>query len=307
MTPRIAVLGSSNTDMIVKLPSLPGPGETVIGGTFSMAAGGKGANQAVAAARAGGKVTFISRVGNDSFGQRSIADWAEEGLDTSHVGIDDRAASGIALILVDLAGENSIGVASGANAEISVGDVEKALGVITSSDVFLTQLEIPLSTVDAAITGAHRAGVPVILNPAPAQPLRTEILSQVTVLTPNEREAEYLTGISIRDDAGTMEAAKSLLGMGVHSVVITLGGRGAFIADESQGEFVPAFRVQAIDTTAAGDVFSGALAVALAEKATLREAAVFASAAAALSVTKLGAQPSAPRRADIASFLSQNC
>ena len=306
MMPRIAVLGSSNTDMIVKLPSLPGPGETVIGGTFSMAAGGKGANQAVAAARAGGKVTFISRVGNDSFGQQSITQFAKEGLDTSHVGIDRRAASGIALILVDQAGENSIGVASGANAEISVSDVEKALDAIKSSDMLLSQLEIPLEAVEAAVAGAHQARVPVVLNPAPAQPLRGGILSRVSVLTPNEREAEQLTGTSIRDDAGTVQAARSLLQRGVQSVVITLGGRGAYIADPTHGEFVPAFHVRAVDTTAAGDVFSGALAVALAEKATLREAAVFASAAAALSVTKLGAQPSAPPRVEIESFLQQH-
>jgi len=306
MIPRIAVLGSSNTDMIVKLPSLPGPGETVIGGTFSIAAGGKGANQAVAAARAGAKVTFISRVGNDSFGQQSIAGFKSEGVDTAHVGIDAGAASGIALILVDQSGENCIGVASGANAGISVKDIENALDVIGSAEIFLTQLEVPPEAVEAAVSGAHQAGVPVILNPAPAQPLPVGILKRVSVLTPNEREAEQLTGTSIRDDAGTVQAARSLLQRGVQSVVITLGVRGAYIADRTHGEFVPAFRVQAIDTTAAGDVFSGAFAVAVAEKASLREAAVFASAAAALSVTKLGAQPSAPRRAEIESFLRQN-
>src|SRR3990172_1009743 len=179
MIPRIAVLGSSNTDMIVKLPSLPGPGETVIGGTFSMAAGGKGANQAVAAARVGAKVTFISRVGNDSFGQQSIAGFKSEGVDTAHVGIDAGAASGIALILVDQSGENCIGVASGANAGISVNEGKQALSVITASDIFLTQLEIPIAAVEAAIHGAHQAGVPVVLNPAPAQELHPEILSLV--------------------------------------------------------------------------------------------------------------------------------
>lgn len=306
MTPRITVLGSSNTDMIVKLPTLPGPGETVIGGTFSMASGGKGANQAVAAARAGGKVTFISRVGDDMFGKQAVAGFALEGLELSHVGVDPGAASGIALILVDQAGENSIGVASGANAEISISDIENSLDVIRSSDMFLTQLEIPLKAVQAGIAEAHRAGVPVVLNPAPAHPLRAEILSQVTVLTPNEKEAGHLSGIPATDDAGTIHAAQTLLNRGVRSVVVTLGGRGAYIADPTHGEFIPAFRVQAIDTTAAGDVFSGALAVALAEKASLREAALFASAAAALSVTKLGAQPSAPWRAEIESFLKQS-
>jgi len=303
VTPRIAVLGSSNTDMIVKLPSLPAPGETVIGGTFSMAAGGKGANQAVAAARAGGTVTFISRVGRDTFGESALAGFLKEGLDTGHISLDPSAASGIALILVDREGENSIGVASGANAEISVSDIERSREAIVSSDMFLTQLEIPLAAVDAAVMEAHKAGVPVVLNPAPSQPLRTELLSRVTVLTPNENEAEHLTGTSIRDDAGTVQAARSLLKRGVQSVVITLGVRGAYVADPKHGEFIPAFQMRAIDTTAAGDVFCGALAVALAERASLREAAVFASAAAALSVTRLGAQPSAPLRAEIESFL----
>jgi ribokinase len=291
--------------MIVKLPTLPGAGETVIGGTFSMAAGGKGANQAVAAARAGGRVTFISRVGSDTFGEKAIAGFIKEGLETDHIVMDTKAASGIALILVDQSGENSIGVASGANAEISADDIVKARDAIVSSEVFLTQLEIPLAAVEAGIREAHTAGIPVVLNPAPSQPLRSELLSQVTVLTPNENEAEQLTGANIRDDAGTVQAARSLLNRGVQSVVITLGARGAYIADPRHGEFVPAFPVRAVDTTAAGDVFNGTLAVALAERATLREAAVFASAAAALSVTTLGAQTSAPARADIESFLKQ--
>jgi ribokinase len=303
MNPRIAVLGSSNTDMIVKLRSLPKPGETVIGGTFSMAAGGKGANQAVAAARAGGNVTFISRVGDDSFGRASMENFLREGLEISHVGVDPQIASGIALILVDQAGENSIGVASGANAEISSDDIKRALSVIASSDIFLTQLEIPLSTVETAITGAHHSGVPVVLNPAPAQHLRPEVLSKVSVLTPNESEVEHLTRVIIRDESSTMQAAKHLLASGVRSVVITLGARGSYIADDKRSEFIPAFSVQAVDTTAAGDVFNGALAVALAEKADLREAVKFASAAAALSVTKLGAQPSAPHRAEIEKFM----
>ena len=304
--PRIAVLGSSNTDMIIMLPSLPKPGETVIGGPFAMAGGGKGANQAVAAARAGGTVTFISRVGNDSFGRQSLDYFSNEGIEISHVGRDEENASGIALILIDKSGENLIGVASGANAAMSPESIKDALEVVSASDIFLTQLEIPLSVVERAIFRAHDAGVPVIMNPAPAQKLGPEILTKVNALTPNESEAGSLAGMSISTVSDVETAAERLLATGVQSVVITLGGRGAYVAESHIRELIPAFDVQAVDTTAAGDVFSGALAVALSEKAHLREAVIFASAAAAISVTRLGAQPSAPRRSEIESFLREH-
>ena len=304
--PRIAVLGSSNTDMIIRLPSLPKPGETVIGGTFAMAGCGKGANQAVASARAGGTVTFISRVGNDSFGRQSLDYFSNEGIEISHVGRDEENASGIALILIDKSGENLIGVASGANAAMSPESIKDALEVVSASDIFLTQLEIPLSVVERAISRAHEAGVPVVLNPAPAQKLGPEILTKVNALTPNESEAGSLAGMSISTVSDVETAAERLLATGVRSVVITLGGRGAYVAESHIRELIPAFDVQAVDTTAAGDVFNGALAVALSEKAHLREAVIFASAAAAISVTRLGAQPSAPRRSEIESFLREH-
>lgn len=306
MSADIVVLGSSNTDMIVKLQRLPKPGETVIGGQFSMAAGGKGANQAVAAARAGGRVTFITRIGNDSFGHQTLENLKKEGVETSYVGTDPGAASGIALIFVDEHGENSIGVSSGANAEIRPADVANARQALVSSKVLLAQLEIPLAAVESAMSIASGAGVRVILNPAPACLLPGHLYKMISVLTPNENEAEVLTGIRVADNASVAEAASRLLSNGAGAVVITLGARGCYIADCKSGEFIAPFKVAAIDTTAAGDVFNGALSVALAEDAGLRDAAVFASAAAAISVTRLGAQPSAPLRREILDYLQRN-
>jgi ribokinase len=303
MKPKIVVVGSSNTDMVVKLPHLPRAGETVIGGTFSMAAGGKGANQAVAASRAGGDVTFISKVGNDHFGTQAIEAFRKDSLHTRFVGIEQSSASGIALIFVDGQGENCIGVASGANNALLPADIENARDVIASADLLLLQLEIPQSTVESAIHIASAAGVRILLNPAPARPLDASLLKQVSVITPNENEAELLTGIGISDGASVAAAASVLRNMGISAVVVTLGARGAFLSTNTGDKFVPPFEVKPLDSTAAGDVFSGALAVSLAEGATLNEAVRFANAAAALSVTKLGAQPSAPRREEITDFL----
>jgi len=303
MGSRIVVVGSSNTDMIIKAHRIPKPGETVIGGEFSIAAGGKGANQAVAAARAGGKVSLVARVGDDMFGQQAVEGFRSDSIDIRHVLQDSDAPSGVALIFVDEGGENSIAVASGANARLTSSDVLAARDLITSADVLVTQLETPLSTVQAAAELAHEANVRVILNPAPAQPLGEEILRHVSVLTPNETEAELLTGIEVTDDAGAEAAAETLAAMGVGAILITLGPRGAFILDADHRGLVPGFEVEAVDTTAAGDVFNGALAVALGEGRSLAQAARFANAAAALSVTKLGAQPSAPTREEIEGFL----
>ena len=300
----IVVVGSANTDMIIKLDRIPKPGETVIGGEFSTAAGGKGANQAVAAARAGGKVTFIARVGDDMFGRRAVEGLVADGIDTSHVLQDPNAPSGVALIFVDERGENSIAVASGANALLTPEDVLSARDAITSADVLVTQLETPLDTVQAAVDLAVEHGVRVVLNPAPAQPLGQEILRHVSVLTPNETEAELLTGIEVSSDDAALQAAKKLNALGVEVVLITLGSRGAFIFDSDHAELIPGFEVEVVDTTAAGDVFNGALAVALAEGSSLTEAVRFANAAAALAVTKLGAQPSAPTREEIQGALS---
>jgi ribokinase len=303
--PKIVVVGSSNTDMIMRLPCLPKPGETVLGGKFSTAAGGKGANQAVAAARAGGDVSFISKVGDDVFGKKAIEGYQKEGMNVTHVATDREEPSGIAMIVVDARGENSIAVASGANMQITPSDVERARTEIQSADVLLMQLEIPVETAAAATQIAHASHVPVILNPAPAQKLGPELLKHISVITPNESEAESLTGVEVRDAKGVAQAARALRTLGVATVIITLGGKGAYVDDGQLSQIVPGFNVNAIDTTAAGDVFSGVLAVALAEKKNLLDAVRIANAAAAISVTKLGAQPSVPTRDEIESLLQR--
>jgi ribokinase len=303
MKPKIVVVGSSNTDMIVKLSHLPAPGETVINGSFTMAAGGKGANQAVAAARAGGEVTLLTKVGTDLFGSQSMESFRREGINAEFIGTDAASPSGVALIFVDDRGENSIGVASGANAGFHPSDLSETLDLISSADVLLVQIEIPLPTVEAAIRCAAQAGVRVILNPAPARRIDTEALHFVSIITPNQAEAEVLTGIQLLDDKSLEAAAKALMSQGAGAVVITLGARGAFLAEAETYEFIPAFSVKPVDTTAAGDVFNGALAVSIGEGSSLREAVGFANAAGALSVQKLGAQPSAPRRSEILDFL----
>jgi ribokinase len=303
MKPRIAVVGSSNTDMIIRLDRLPRPGETLLGGEFVTAAGGKGANQAVAAARAGGRVTFIARVGRDVFGDRAIAGFVRDRIDVRHVVRDRTSPSGVALIFVARGGENSIAVAGGANARLSPADVRKARAAIAAASVLLMQLETPLETICAAAEYAAQAGVRVLLNPAPAQPLPDGLLRRVSVLTPNETEAELLTGVRVSHAAAAARAADRLLARGVWTVILTLGARGALIATREGKQMVPGFKVKPVDTTAAGDVFNGALAVALAEGRTWVEAVRFANAAGALSVTKLGAQPSAPRRHEIERLL----
>jgi ribokinase len=302
MAGKIVVAGSSNTDMILQMEHIPRPGETILGGKFSMAAGGKGANQAVAAARAGGQVTLLARVGRDMFGRQAIEGFRADGIDVQYVLEDELAPSGVALIFVAADGENSIGVASGANLCLSPADVQRAADVITAADALVMQLETPLETVRAAATIAAAHDVPVILNPAPAQPLDDALLRLVSVLTPNESEAELLTGVHVTDEAAASRAADTLRARGVRQVIVTLGARGAFVSAPQFQGLLPAFPVQAVDTTAAGDVFNGALAVAMSEGRSLEQSVRFASAAAALSVTKLGAQPSAPRRPEIESL-----
>lgn len=302
---KIVVIGSSNTDMIIKIDRIPARGETVIGGRFSTAPGGKGANQAVAAARAGGDVAFVARVGNDMFGQEALAGFINEGIDVTYVTTDTEAPSGIACIIVDENGENSIAVASGANASLSPGDIACAHDSITSADILIMQLEIPIETVVAAAKIAHENGVKVILNPAPAQALSEDILKTVSILTPNESETELLTGISIQTEDDARNATEVLLGRGVETVLVTLGANGVIVATGDQFDKIPAFKVNPVDTTAAGDVFNGALAVALAEGKELAGAVMFANAAAAISVTRLGAQPSAPTRREVDEFLTR--
>lgn len=299
MQPKITVIGSSNTDMVIQLDRIPRPGETVLGGEFTTAAGGKGANQAVAAARAGGDVTFVARLGRDVFGDQALAGFARDGIRTDFVFRDPRSPSGVALIFVAKDGENCIAVAGGANQRLSPADVQRAKAAILKAQAVVLQLETPLETIEAATRIAARAKVPVLLNPAPARPLPSRLLALVSILTPNETEAEQLTGVAVTNDASARLAAAKLLAKGVQTIIITLGSRGAFVATRDRQTLVPGFKVKAVDTTAAGDVFNGALAVALAEDQPLIEAVRFANAAAAISVTRLGAQPSAPRRREI--------
>ena len=259
MPNKIVVVGSSNVDLIIKGDKIPARGETVLGGTFYKAAGGKGANQAVAASRAAGKVSFISCVGNE-YGDESIEGFRRDGINVDHVKKDPDIATGIALILVDKNGENSISVASG-------------------------------------------AGVKTILNPAPARPLSDELLNSVSILTPNETETEILTGMSAKNETDAIKAASMIHKKGVEVVIITIGSKGALLASRDETKIIGGHKVEAIDTTAAGDVFNGALAVAIAENKSLDEAIRFANAAAAVSVTRMGAQPSAPTREEIDKML----
>ena len=300
----ILVVGSSNTDMIIKVRRIPKPGETILGGEFAMAAGGKGANQAVGAARAGGAVTFIARVGRDMFGDKAVGGFIADGINVDHVVRDRTAPSGVALIFVAENGENSIAVASGANANLALADLKKARRAFSQASVVVLQLETPLKTVEAAAKLAARTGARVILNPAPARPLPNGLLRRVWLLTPNETEAELLTGLRVNNDKAVAKAAEALLARGVENVIITLGARGAFVAGQQGRGLVKGYKVKAVDSTAAGDVFNGTLAVALAEGKSLPEAARFANAAAAISVTRLGAQTSAPTRKEINRLLA---
>jgi len=300
--PKIVVVGSSNTDMLVKVDRLPGPGETVIGGDLVMAAGGKGANQAVAAARLGGDVTFVARVGADMFGSEARKNFDNESLDAKHVIEDGSSPTGVALIFVDGEGENSIAVAPGANRKVSKDDVDSAREEIAVAKVVLLQLEIPLDTVAYAARLASDDGVKVILNPAPAAPIDDSVLRRVTVLTPNESEAEILTGVRVKDIASADKAARTLRERGVAHVIITLGSQGAFLLTEDRATLIPAKRITAVDTTAAGDAFNGALAYALAKDEPMEDAVRFANLAGARSATKLGAQPSLPTYGELDRF-----
>lgn len=296
MKPSILVIGSSNTDMVIKADHLPQPGETILGGTFFMNPGGKGANQAVAAARLNGSVIFIGKTGNDIFGRQSIQFFEEEGINTKYVVSDHKHPSGVALITVDKNAENCIVVASGANATLSSLDMIKAKGEITKASIILMQLEIPVQTVEWAADIAALNNVKVVLNPAPACELPASLMKNVSVITPNKTEAEMLSGIKVTDLESAIQAGKIIKGRGVETVIITLGAKGALVITDTIIEMIPAPFVEAVDTTAAGDVFNGALTVALSEGTPVLDAVAFACRAAAISVTRMGAQSSAPYR-----------
>lgn len=299
---KILVVGSSNTDMVITTGHLPRPGETVLGGTFLMNQGGKGANQAVTISRLGGKVFFVCKTGNDIFGHQSRRQFEKEGIDISYVFTDEKHPSGVALITVDDKAENCIVVASGANANLMPADVAKAEEAIGQADLVLMQLEIPMDTVEFVAEMAWRKGKKVILNPAPAHPLSPSLLRHLYMITPNETEAEMISGIKITDENSASEAARIISDLGVPCVILTLGSKGALVYLDSVVEMVPAFPVKAVDTTAAGDVFNGALTVALSEGRTLKEAVRFACKASAISVTRVGAQSSAPYRNEVDIF-----
>jgi ribokinase len=302
----IVVVGSLNMDLVVRMPQIPRPGETLLGGVFKTFPGGKGANQAVAAARLGGQVTMIGCVGDDAFGREMRATLAREGIDTTYVLVHPEAATGVALIQVDAQGQNSIAVASGANFRLTGVDVEKAMQTIGEFDVLVMPLETPLETVYTAAKIASRRGAKVLLNPAPAQVLEKDLLELVDVLLPNEYEIALMTGMQLLSPADTRKAAEKLRALGTKNLIVTLGSQGSALFNASgQETLIPVCQVQAIDTTAAGDCFVGALAVGLCEGKSLLAAAEFASAAAALSVTREGAQPSLPRRSEVEQFIRE--
>lgn len=294
---KIVVIGSSNTDMVVTTPKIPSPGETIMGSEFSIIAGGKGANQAVAAARAGGNVTFVAKVGSDDFGKNAVAGYEADEINTDYIYVDPDRPSGIAIIIVEEAsGQNSIVVAGGANSGLSVDDILEAEKKVSEADVVLIQLEIQLEVVEFSLNLAKKYGVKTILNPAPAQPLSDELLSLVDIITPNESEMQILTGLNPESEEGVMIAAAKLLEKVNETVVVTLGSKGVyFVSKNGENGFVPTIEVEAVDTTAAGDVFNGYFATALSDGRSSMEAISVANMAAAISVTRKGAQPSIPK------------
>ncbi|MCU0389617.1 MAG: ribokinase [Thermoflexibacter sp.] len=294
MTNKILVIGSANTDMVVKTHRFPEAGETIIGGDFFMFAGGKGANQAVAAARLGADVTFVCKIGNDIFGKNAIEGYQKEGINTDYILVDTSKPSGVALILINAEGQNEIVVASGANASLSEENIEMIIEQFQYTEIIVIQLETPIATVAKIATTARKKGKKLIINPAPAQVLPLSIYEDLFLITPNETETEILTNIKVIDENSALLAARKLQSWGVQNVIITMGAQGAFVLANNCEGIIPTPKVEAIDTTAAGDVFNGAIAVALAKGLSWREACHFACKASAISVTRMGAQASAP-------------
>lgn len=300
---KVLVIGSMNMDLVVHTPRVPIDGETIVGTAFNRYFGGKGANQAVAAARQGADTIMAGRVGNDLFGQDQIRSLQAEGIHTEYVVVDQEHPSGVASIIIDEQGSNRIIVVPGANGAVTKQDVDALSPVMAQCDVVVVQFEIPIDTVLYAITKAHELGVQVVLNPAPAHPLPEHIFKYISVITPNESEAHLLTGIPVKDLAGARKAAQALLEKGVEQVIITLGSRGVYGLTRKSEFHVPAHKVTPVDTVAAGDTFTGALAVMIGEGRSLEEAARYGNAASAIAVTRHGAQPSIPRRDEVISFL----
>ena len=301
----LLVVGSSNMDLVISLPRIPAIGETVLGGKSNMVFGGKGANQAVAAIRAGCDTLFITKVGNDLFGKNMKNHFKNEGFRTDLILTDANEPTGIAQIFVSEKGENSIAVAPGANMKLLPVDIEPFVDLIKNSKVVLLQLETPIETVAYIADIAYKNKVKLILNPAPAQKLSEDLLKKIWLISPNESEASLLTGIEVTDTVSAAKAAQRLLEMGVENVIVTMGENGSLLFDNNGSEHFEAFKEKAVDTTAAGDVFNGTLAVAITNQKPLPEAIRFASAAAAISVTREGAQPSVPTLNEINNYLKK--
>jgi ribokinase len=305
MNGKIVVVGSMNTDITISMEKFPGRGETVLGGDYHKSQGGKGANQAVAAAKAGADVVFIAKAGDDEFGKEAINGYRSCGVNTEHILTGKNEKTGLALIWVDSKGENSIAVASGANKKLTPEDISSCEDVIKNAGIVVVQLEIPLETVIRAVDIAHENNVPVILNPAPAIELPESLLKKINIITPNLPELQKITGMKAGEDKEVETACRILKEKGVQDVIVTLGKKGSCILTGKEFKYIGAFEVKAVDTTAAGDVFNGALAAALVNNKPIKEAMVFASAAAAISVTKMGAQVSAPSGEEINTFLGE--
>ena len=300
---RLVVLGSVNADHVLRVPHFPRPGETLTGHSYQVVPGGKGANQAVAAARLGAPVSFIARIGDDAIGQQMRQGFEQDGIDVSAVELDETLPTGIAIIYVSDEGENSIGISAEANGALSPAMVKRHEAMIADAHTLLLQLEVPLESVFEAAKLARSHGTRVVLNPAPAQPLSSELLALVDLITPNQTEAELLTGVKVSDEASAAQAAACFHQMGISDVMITLGSQGVYCSNARQQQLIPGFRVEAVDTTAAGDTFNGALMAAELAGADFNAAVRFAHGAAALSVTKFGAQSSIPSKVEVDAFL----
>lgn len=301
---KLTVLGSINADHVIQVPHFPQPGETLSGQNYHIVYGGKGANQAVAAARLGAKVDFIACIGEDKIGLEMKQAFQKDGINTDSIATIQGETTGIAMIQVADSGENSIVISAGANAHLTTDIVDKFKQKILDADALLMQLETPLNAIIYATKIAKQAGKHTVLNPAPAKALPDELLAQLTMITPNETEAELLTGVKVVDEQSAAQAAAVFHQKGVAIVLITLGAKGVFISHNALQKIIPGFRVQAKDTTAAGDTFNGALVTALLEQKSLEEAIQFAHAAAAISVTRFGAQTSIPNRQETLDFLA---
>ena len=303
---QVTVVGSFMYDLVATVPRRPKTGETLVGNTFGMFLGGKGANQAIAASRAGSKVTMVGRLGNDSFGKQFLEKFSKEGINTDFVAQDDENGTGVAMPLIDASGDNSIVIIPQANMALTVENINQAQSTIADADVLVMQCEVPMDANQRAAEIAKQNDTLVILNPAPAQLIPDQILKLVDIIIPNEIETETLTGLPTKTENEVLVAGRNLLSKGVETVILTLGDRGSLLLNEDGEKLIPAFDVSVVDTTAAGDSFCGVLAASLANGISINLSVEIANAAGALAVTKLGAEPSLPQRDAIDDLLQSN-